>query len=205
MKLFLKHYLRGSLLLSFVLIFISAQQAYAENPPTVTVGAIVPLSGRSAEYGVAFKNGIELAKKNRPELFTNLQFRYEDSLYDGKTSVTTFKKLTTIDHVDLTLVWGHGPVQAVAPLAEAARSPTVVVSGQREVADGKKYVVRFCSPHGAYAGALLKELRRKNYRKIAIVKTEIGFLSDTVDALQVGLKAPETSELIESRIAKDLF
>ena len=32
------------------------------------IGAILPLSGRSADYGVAAKNGIELAKKEKPGL-----------------------------------------------------------------------------------------------------------------------------------------
>ncbi len=172
--------------------------AQADEPSTFAVACILPLSGRSAEYGVAAKNGIELAQKNKPELFKHIRFLYEDSLYDGKTAITAFRKLTTVDQADLNFVWGHGPSQAVAPVAEGSKKPTVLVSGQWNVAEGKKYIVRFCSPHMAYANALLKEVRKKGYKKIAVVKTEIGFLNDTVEALSAGIQSPETFELIDN-------
>ncbi len=40
------------------------------------VGVIAPLSGALAEYGLAAKNGIELARSQHPELFDKLEFRY---------------------------------------------------------------------------------------------------------------------------------
>lgn len=179
-----------------LLILGLAAGASAEQP--YNIGCIIPLSGRSAEYGVAARNGIELALKNRPELFSKVRFIYEDSLYDGKTSITEFQKFNSVDRVDLTFVWGHGPVQAVAPVAEANKAPAIVISGQRDVATGMKYVVRFCSPHVLYAQRLLGELRRQDKKKIAVVKTELGFLNDTVEALSNGIREPETLEIVDS-------
>lgn len=196
MKTTFFHCLQYFLLTVFIVGFAENNNVQADEPRALTVACILPLSGRSAEYGDAVKNGIELAQKNRPELFSHIHFLYEDSLYDGKTAITAFRKFTEVDHADLVFVWGHGPVQAVAPIAERSHHPTVLVSGQRDVADGKKYVIRFCSPHVAYADALLKEVRRKGYKKIAVVKTELGFLNDTVDALNAGVLSPETFELV---------
>lgn len=170
----------------------------SEEPAKFTVACILPLSGRSAEYGNAVKNGIELAQQNRPELFKRIRFIYEDSLYDGKTTITAFQKLMTADHADLSFVWGHGPAQAVAPVAEGSRKPALLVSGQRDVAAEKKYVVRFCSPHVVFANALLHELRKHGHKRIAVVRTELGFLNDTVEALKAGIRGPESFELIDT-------
>ncbi len=187
----------GKFLLLLLPLLLGPLPASAEEN-IFTVGCIIPLSGRSAEFGVAARNGIELARKNNPSLFMNLRFLFEDSLYDGKASITELQKFTTVDKVDLTLVWGHGPVQAAAPVAEGSHSPVVVISGQRDVANGKSYVVRFCSPHVVYADALLKEVRRIGFKKIAVVKTELGFINDTVDALKAGIKDPESLEIVDS-------
>lgn len=185
-------------ILLILFLLCSALPISAEETRPFTVGCIIPLSGRSAEYGVAVRNGLDLAQKSRPDLFTGLRFLIEDSLYDGKASITEFQKFTSVDHVDLTFVWGHGPVQAVAPVAEANHAPTVVISGQRVVANDKNYVIRFCSPHDLYAQALLGEMRRRGQKKVLVVKTELGFLNDTVEALQKGAVGDESVELVES-------
>ena len=198
MKATFVHHLQYFLLAMLILGSAGNNSVRADELSAFTVACILPLSGRFAEYGAAAKNGIELARENRPELFAHIRFLYEDSLYDGRTAITAFHKFVAVDHADLVFVWGHGPVQAVAPVAEGSRKPAVLVSGQRDVADRKKYVVRFCSPHVAYANALLKEVRRKGYKNIAVVKTELGFLNDTVDALSAGIRSPETFEIVDS-------
>jgi ABC-type branched-subunit amino acid transport system substrate-binding protein len=57
------------LLLAFVLIFSNISQSFAEEK--FKVGVIAPLTGPLAEYGLAAKNGIELAQTTRPESFSN--------------------------------------------------------------------------------------------------------------------------------------
>ena len=105
------------IVIAIALLFVFA--LVAASPKTEVqaefiVGAILPLSGRSADYGVAAKNGIELAREENPELFSNIRFLYEDSLYDGKTTITTFNKMKSIDKANLVFVWGHGPAEAVS-------------------------------------------------------------------------------------------
>jgi ABC-type branched-subunit amino acid transport system substrate-binding protein len=177
-------------LFTFFGIRPSAAQLQQKKEAQFTVGMILPLSGRAAEYGIAVRNGVELAKKNSPLLFNNIRFVFEDSLYDGKTSITAYNKITAVEKADLVLVWGHGPVQAVVPVAEIKQQPLMVISGQRDVANGKDYTIRFCSPHDAYAGALLRHIKKLGYGKIAVVKTEMGFLNDTVEALNNSIKEP---------------
>jgi hypothetical protein len=55
-------------LASIVVIGISgAQELLAQEK--FKVGAVLPLTGALAEYGVAARNGIDLAKQQHPELF----------------------------------------------------------------------------------------------------------------------------------------
>lgn len=179
-----------------ILVLIAATPAIAK--PTFKVGAILPLSGRSADYGEAARNGIELARAENPERFKNIEFIYEDSLYDGKTTITTFHKLRTGQKVDLFFVWGHGPCEAVAPVAEMRKVPTLVVSGDYAVARNRKHVIRFFPIHERFGEAILGHLREKQYKRIGIVKTEIGFLNHVVDGIRKNLNSDESLELVDN-------
>jgi hypothetical protein len=81
------------------------------------VGAVLPLTGAAADYGIAIKNCIELARKDNPELFTNIEFIYEDAAYDPKTAVSAYRSLTDGQQVDLTVTWGVSFCKALAPIA----------------------------------------------------------------------------------------
>ena len=53
--------------------------AVAQAESTAKVGLVLPLTGAIAEYGIATRNGIELARTERGDLFKSVQFAYEDS------------------------------------------------------------------------------------------------------------------------------
>ena len=76
------------------------------DPPDFKVGINLPLSGDVAEYGIAAKNGIEMAREEHPRDFEKITFVYEDNKYDGKTAVAAFHKQKDSDKVALSLVWG---------------------------------------------------------------------------------------------------
>ena len=65
-----------SLLLLAIPCSISfAQIGQSDEPKTkkFKVGAMLPLTGVVAEYGIAIKNCIKLAQQEHPELFTNIK------------------------------------------------------------------------------------------------------------------------------------
>ena len=67
---------------------------------TITIGAILPLTGDAAFYGESVKNGIELAAKqinaNGGIKGANLVLVFEDSRALPAEGVSAFKKLTSI-------------------------------------------------------------------------------------------------------------
>ena len=60
---------------------------------------------------------IEAAKRDHPDLFKNVEFLYEDSAWDAKTSVSAFNRLRNEPGVGLIYNWGNPTTEAIAPLA----------------------------------------------------------------------------------------
>ena len=108
-----KFYVTRSLtaLCTFSLILFARFLAVAQdNQASVfRVGAILPLTGPVADYGVAVKNGFELAKSDHPATFKNVEIVYQDSSYDGKTAVNAFNALFARGDINLYYVWGVTP------------------------------------------------------------------------------------------------
>ena len=105
----------------------------ASEDQSITVGAILPLTGNGAKYGEAARKGIELAREE-----TNSRNRirgkmlnvvYEDSQGDPRRAVDAFRKLASVDRVPAVIgdLFSSATL-AVAPLANESRvvllSPT---------------------------------------------------------------------------------
>ena len=80
--------------------------ARAEEASPFTVGMILTLSGGAAEYGAATRSGVEMARRDKPELFSGMRWVYEDSRYDSNAAVSAFRRLTAGGGVDLVYVFG---------------------------------------------------------------------------------------------------
>lgn len=187
--------IRNSLLL--LAFFLNASLALSENLQ-LKLGAILPLTGGAAEYGVAVKNGFILAKETEPQLFKNIEIKFEDSKFDGKGAISAFNKLSTIDQVDLIYAWGAGPVQALVPVAERAKMPMIAATAEQAATKGKQYVLRFNYSSGAYAKRLIEALRSRHIKKIAIVAAEIPYYELVIAGMKGCLKSDESIDVIAS-------
>lgn len=167
------------------------------------IGTILPLSGTLAEYGVAAKNGIEMAKSEHPQSFLNIEFLYEDSLYDNMTAISAFNKLRDSSRVDLVYLWGYAPVQAVAPVAERLASPLIAVTAERSASVGRQYVIRF-NFYAEQLGEVLAEyLRSRGFKKLGIIKIEQAFINGIADGLLKNLQSGETMQIIDNYDVKE--
>jgi len=126
------------------------------------IGAILPLTGNNAVYGVAIKKGIELAvgeinMKNGIS-GNKLNVIIEDDQADPQKSVAAYKKLTTINKVPLILgaVFSASTL-AMAPLAEKDQvvllSPT---SSAVEITQAGDFIFRIY-PSDSYDGVFLAD------------------------------------------------
>lgn len=181
-------------------------QAPANSASAFRVGVIAPLSGVLAEYGQAAKNGIELAKVQHPELFSNIQFMYEDSQWDAKMSVSAFNKLRTTAGVSLIFNWGNPTTEAVAPLSESYRFPVIGMTLDPKVVRGRHFLIRSINPAADFASTLIRFLGRKGYQKIGVVLSENTYVQGLFNGLKDNSSPDQVIEVIASHnIAENDF
>jgi branched-chain amino acid transport system substrate-binding protein len=196
--------LRKLAILALGLFFVLGQTALVSARPSgdkFKVGVIAPLSGIAAEYGVALRNGIELAKKEKPDVFGDVDFIYEDTSYEAKSAVSSFNKLRTVDKVDLVYVFGVAFCDVVAPLAQNYKVPMVAQCVQTSVTKDRPYVVRFFNYSDQYAGVLVHYLKQHSVRRIGVVIAEDTYLEEMYRALSENI-GPEQSLTIVDRYQK---
>lgn len=179
-------------LLSFIFsLLILSINAYAQENGTFKVGAILPLTGGLAEYGVAARNGIELAKEQHPKLFTNVKFVYEDSQWDAKTAVSAFNKLSYTDGVSLVFNWGNPTTEAVAPIAETRNIPLIGMTLDPAAARGKTRLIRCINPAADFSKRLAEHLKQKGYKKLGVVMAQNTYVQGLFDGLKANLGADQ--------------
>jgi branched-chain amino acid transport system substrate-binding protein len=95
------------------------------NENVVRIGALVPLTGSSANYGKSLKQGIDIAvdevNKEGGINGKKLEVIYEDSQGDAKTGISGFNKLATIDKVPVVIGSISSVILAVQPVADEKR------------------------------------------------------------------------------------
>jgi branched-chain amino acid transport system substrate-binding protein len=113
----------------------------------IVIGAIAPLTGPQASYGVSAKNGIDLAVAEQGELLgRKLQVVHLDSQGDGAIAADAARRLITEHHADV-LVGdvSSQSAQAMAPIAQRALTPmlTPAATSPSVTAHGE-HVFRIC-------------------------------------------------------------
>jgi branched-chain amino acid transport system substrate-binding protein len=110
----------------------------------VIIGAIMPLTGDVASYGIAIKNGVSLAVEQLNAAGgirgRNIEIIYEDDKADPKTGVLAAQKLIFVDKVPAIIgAVASGVTLAVAPICEsnkvillspASSSPKLTSAGE---------------------------------------------------------------------------
>ena len=183
------------LMIVFVYFTGAFSTANAECTGRFCIGVILPLS-RFTEYGVAMKNGIELARSKGEAKIKNLAFEYEDSAFDTKMALSAFRKLVEIDKVNLVYVLGGPMSEAVAPVADRLRIPTLTSSTDPVTAIAHPYIIRFANPAKDHGDRLAAELMARNLRHIAVLITENQYLNSLLEAIQRSTVGPSKVEVI---------
>lgn len=169
----------------------------ASKPSALKVGVILPLTGPLAEYGIAVRNGIELARREKPLIDSRCSFLMEDSRYDSSSAVTIFQKLVSTNQARVIYNWGGPTSEALAPIAARKDVPLFVWSADPRVSEGRPPVIRFANSGADYGKMLANHLRKRGFRKVAIFKTDNQYL----DAIFAGLTAAATGlqvDLVDS-------
>lgn len=158
---------------------------------------MLPLSGPLAEYGEATYNGFRLGLADYPSLKQSFELAVEDSGYDNKSALIAFEKLRSDSRTRCVYLWGYGPAQAVAPVAERMKFPLIAVTAERRISVGKQHVVRYNFYAEQIGEGLAKYLRSAGRRKVGLVRTEQAFLNGILDGLTAAWPADDSIDTVQ--------
>lgn len=117
-----------------------APAAVAEEPATIRIGAILPLSGPVSFAGVGIQRGMELALKDFATHNIDVTFE-DDRSADRKAAVAAAKKLISIDKSTVVFNSVVNTVEAIAPILNKSKVPGIVVwDNNRTIAELGEYV-----------------------------------------------------------------
>lgn len=137
------------------------------------VGAIVPLTGPFAQYGIPVRDGMLLAVDNFNKMHnTNFELVIEDDQSKSKSAIDAMNKLVNIDKVPVVIgPLSSGNSMAVAPIAEKLKTVQIsTLAGIPDLSNAGDYIFRIypSSKEGAeYAS--LKAIQIFKPQKVAIL------------------------------------
>lgn len=172
------------------------------------IGVIIPLSGPLAEYGVAMQNSISLATDSYPRLFKDIEFVYEDSKYNPKNTITSFRKLTKDKNLKFIITFGCPPSQAIIPLVDQAKIPTAMFCSSMLLTKSRKFSFGMTPPANEWANILWKKIKSLKPKKICMITTENDYLLSEFNALKEEVNKEKNGysliEIIDSYSPTDL-
>src|SRR5512141_470913 len=140
-------------------LLVGATGAAAQGAP-IKIGAILPLTGSGASYGVWMKGGAEVAAEDLNAAGgiagRKLEVIYEDHAADASKAVNAMRRLVEVEKVPFSLTSYSSPTLAVQPIAVQNKVVLMNGGGQSDNLADKEYL----------------------YNNIPVVSNEVGVLCD---------------------------
>ena len=166
-----------------------------QNEEIIKIGSILILTGDGAGWGIATRNGIDIATdKINAEggiLGKKLVVIHEDDGSDPKRALSAFQKLSEIDRVTAIIgtTWSHTGL----PLVEFAdQKKNIMISpslGLKEFNEGSKYLFNLWPHDVLLSEELAKVIHDKGHRTVAIFGAQQIWVKDQVAAFKKKFEA----------------
>jgi len=172
------------LILAGVIIYVNDQKQPKDD--VIKIGAILPLTGATAQYGESLRDGMELAKEELVKKGLNLEIYYEDSAGDPKQAVSAYQNLKLKD-IDIIVSALSRSSMALVPIVNNDKIPLImtVVSAKMEKTP---YVLRFYPNDTGYADAHFSVINTTKYKKISVLYVNDEFGISLKDAINQNAK-----------------
>lgn len=158
-------------------------RAQDSSAPPLVIGAILPLTGSSAAFGVASKRGIELALDDlSPSDKARVKVIIEDDGLNNTRSVTAAQKLINVDKVDALLTWSSGTALAVGGLSEGRAIPQLAVASDPAVSRNRRFSFNYWPIPETETKTLYDYLSRSGRRQVAMITQVSSFTLAMRDA-----------------------
>jgi len=159
-----------------------------QEKPAIKLGAILPLSGKTAYIGQDMRQGIDLAVQEINAKGgiggRQLEIIFEDSAGDPKLALSAFNKLK-IQNVDLFITTLSHVTLALAPLAEESKSPMFTIAVAPSILDAGKFTFVNNFNGAQELGFLVDFIAYEfEYKKLAIIAQNVEFGVQYKDVLE---------------------
>src|SRR3989344_8820358 len=171
----MRYQLKDIIVFFLIVIFVS-MMLYAfyvsddeSTERSFKIGVILPLTGEKAVYGLAIKNGIDLAAID--ETFYDIQIVYENSECNKDKAVEAVNKLINVDKVDAII--GDGCSESTIEAAKVAQengivlvSPSAISSEMSGLGD---YIFKMALDDELQGEFAANFIYQEGYRRLAII------------------------------------
>jgi len=177
----------GALIVILLIVGIVANSRKSPSgPTTIKVGIIAPLTGQYGFLGESFQNAVKLAAGDDPRI----QLIFEDDKFDGKSGLSAFQKLTSIDHVDIIINESSPTLETITPVVSQTHIPVIQIFESKEHnRDSIFQMMPFSYPLFSDLG----KIAEARYKRIALVySSATDVLVTDADYFKRGLTSQST-------------
>ena len=154
------------------LALVAATPAAAQQPP-IKIGAILPLTGSGASYGVWMKGGTEIAAEEINAsggiAGRKLEVIYEDHAADASKAVNAMRRLVEVEKVPFTLTSYSAITLAVQPIGVQSKVVMMNGGGQSDNLANKDYLYNNIPVVSNEVAALCDWLTKEKNLKSAVM------------------------------------
>jgi branched-chain amino acid transport system substrate-binding protein len=176
-----------------LLLTLSACKHQTVTP--LSIGAILPLSGPSGQYGKWAQNGLELAREEiNAEGGINghpLEIIYEDDQATPRLAASAMQKLATVDKVPIVFgSWSSSSTLAEAPIAEQSHVVVISLGASSQIREAGDYIFRMFPDGRIFMRSLAPfAYKRLGLRRVAILYVNNDFGIDLAKSFRADFEA----------------
>lgn len=162
------------LIIIILIALVAVSYVPEDGGDTLRIGALLPLSGKNAVYGIEIQNAIELAREEINSAGgingKSLEVVYEDDQADPALGTIGMQKLVNVDQVPVVLgSWASGVVVATAPIAEQNHVIVMAVAISPSITDAGDYIFRTEPSATFYIAKSVELLKNLNISTAAVI------------------------------------
>lgn len=184
--------IKNGIIILTAIIFISC----SNKNDNFKIGAILPLTGPAASFGVGSKNAMILANK---AILYDYNLIFEDGQADPKISINALKKLTEVDNVKTIVTMTSRVSMAFKPIIKNRDVLLFANASHPKILDNTHNILRFSNTAQDEANAIIRFLKRRNIKRIGIIAINDDYGRAYVDELSKKFNSidPNTNLSIE--------
>lgn len=146
-----------------------------DDANTIKIGAVLPMTGANAPFGLAMRAGMESAVKDKGETKYTYKIVFEDGQAQAAKSVSAAQKLVSVDKVKAMFSHTNAIGRAIAPVTESANILNINATLETENTEpmGKTSFFQGPSVEG-YHATFMRAMKTNKVKSAAIIAQNVG-------------------------------